>query len=424
MPNSRGKLVGSRPAPRDAEPVFTVISALMPTYNRADLAFERGEGAWLWTVDGRRFLDFGAGIATTSIGHAHPHLVRTIAEQAARVMHTSNLYRVPQAERLAQRLVDSCFADSVFFANSGAEANEGMIKAVRKYHAETGHPERFHTICFEGAFHGRTLATLSATGNEKYLAGFGPPVQGFEHVPFGNMNAVRDAIGPQTAAIMIEPIQGEGGVRPADLRFLQELRAVCDEFGLLLALDEVQTGMGRSGKLWAHQWAGIEPDVMSSAKGIGGGFPLGAVLAKEKVAQYLKPGTHGTTYGGNPLACAAGNAVLDVILADGFLDSVDATARYLWDSLQALVSRHPTVVTGVRGAGLLLGLQCAPEVSNGDMQAAAVAEGLLTVAAGQNVLRVAPPLIITREHVDEAVAALDRAFAKAAAALREKAPAK
>ncbi|MCG7361261.1 aspartate aminotransferase family protein [Roseomonas sp. ACRSG] len=401
-----------------------MIPALMPTYNRADLAFERGEGAWLWTTDGRRFLDFGSGIATTSIGHAHPHLVRTIAEQAAKVMHTSNLYRVPQAERLAQRLVDTSFADSVFFANSGAEANEGMIKAVRKYHAENGHPERFHAICFEGAFHGRTLATLSATGNEKYLAGFGPPVQGFDHVPFGNMNAVRDAIGPQTAAIMIEPIQGEGGVRPADLRFLQELRAVCDEFGLLLALDEVQTGMGRSGKLWAHQWAGIEPDVMSSAKGIGGGFPLGAILAKEHVAKHLKPGTHGTTYGGNPLACAAGNAVLDVVLADGFLQQVDDTARYLWDSLNALVSRHPQVVTGVRGAGLLLGLQCVPEITNGDMQAAAVAEGLLTVAAGQNVLRVAPPLIITREHVDEAVAALDRAFTKAAAALREKAPAK
>jgi acetylornithine/N-succinyldiaminopimelate aminotransferase len=396
----------------------------MPTYNRADLAFERGEGAWLWTTDGRRMLDFGSGIATTSIGHAHPHLVETVATQAARVMHVSNLYRVPQAERLAQRLVDSSFADSVFFCNSGAEANEGMIKAVRKYHAENGHPERFHTICFEGAFHGRTLATLSATGNEKYLAGFGPPVQGFEHVPFGNMNAVRNAIGPQTAAIMIEPIQGEGGVRPADLDFLRALRATCDEFGLLLALDEVQTGVGRSGKLWAHQWAGIEPDVMSAAKGIGGGFPLGAVLAKEHVAQHLKAGTHGTTYGGNPLACAAGNAVLDVILADGFLDQVDATARYLWDSLRQLVSRHPTVVSGVRGAGLLLGLQCTPEIVNGEMQAAAVAEGLLTVAAGQNVLRLAPSLIITHAEVDAAVAMLDATFAKAAERLRASAPAK
>ncbi|WP_439598881.1 aspartate aminotransferase family protein [Falsiroseomonas sp.] len=385
-----------------------MIPALMPTYNRADLAFERGEGAWLWTADGRRFLDFGAGIATSSLGHGHPHLTKVIAEQAAKVMHVSNLYRVPQAEQLAARHVAASFADSVFFCNSGAEANEGMVKAVRKYHAETGHPERFHMICFEGAFHGRTLAMLSATGNAKYLAGFGPPVQGFDHVPFGNMNAVRNAIGPQTAGIMIEPVQGEGGVRPADLRFLRELRAVCDEFGLLLALDEVQTGMGRTGKLWAHQWAGIEPDVMSAAKGIGGGFPLGAVLAKEKVAQYLKPGTHGTTYGGGPLATAAGNAVLDVVLAPGFLDQVDGVARSLWRGLLELAQKHPTVIEGVQGAGLLLGLKLRPEVNNGDMQSAAVVEGLLTVAAGMNVLRLAPPLIITEAEVAEALRLLDR----------------
>ncbi len=386
-----------------------MIPALMPTYNRADLAFERGEGAWLWTSDGRRFLDFGSGIATSSLGHGHPHLVRAIAEQAAKVMHVSNLYRVPEAERLAARHVAASFADSVFFANSGAEANEGMVKAVRKYHAETGHPERFHMICFEGAFHGRTLAMLSATGNEKYLAGFGPPVQGFDHVPFGNMNVVRDAIGPSTAGIMIEPIQGEGGVRPADLQFLRDLRAVCDEYGLLLALDEVQTGMGRSGKLWAHQWAGIEPDVMSSAKGIAGGFPLGAVLAKEHVAKHLKPGTHGTTYGGNPLAVAAGNAVMDVVTAPGFLDGVDRVARVLWRGMLDLAARHPSVVERVQGAGLLLGLKLHPEVSNTDMQAAAVAEGLLTVAAGMNVLRLAPPLIITEAEVAEALDCLDRA---------------
>jgi len=389
-----------------------VIPALMPTYNRADLAFERGEGAYVWTDDGRRFLDFGSGIATTSLGHAHPHLVKAIAEQAAKVMHVSNLYRVPQAERLAARHVAASFADSVFFCNSGAEANEGMIKAVRKYHSENGHPEKFRMICFEGAFHGRTLATLAATGNEKYLAGFGPPVEGFDHVPFGNMNAVRDAITPATGGIMIEPIQGEGGVRPADLRFLKELRAVCDEFGLLLALDEVQTGMGRSGKLWAHEWAGIEPDIMSSAKGIGGGFPLGAILAKEKVAKHLKPGTHGTTYGGGPLACAAGNAVLDVVLADGFLARVDHVARYLWNGMEALAARHPHVVEKVQGAGLLLGLKLRPEVSNGEMQAACVAEGLLTVAAGMNVLRVAPPLIIAEAQVDEALALIDRACTK------------
>ena len=380
----------------------------MPTYNRADLAFERGEGARLWASDGRRYLDFGAGIATSSLGHGHPHLVKAIAEQAARVMHVSNLYRVPQAETLAARHVAASFADSVFFCNSGAEANEGMVKAVRKYHAENGHPERFRTICFEGAFHGRTLAMISATGNPKYLAGFGPPVEGFDHVPFGNMNAVRNAITKETAAIMIEPVQGEGGVRPADLRFLQELRAVCDEFGLLLALDEVQTGMGRSGRLWAHQWAGIEPDVMSSAKGIGGGFPLGAVFAKEKVAKHLKPGTHGTTYGGNPLACTAGNAVLDVVLAPGFLDGVDRVARHLWRGLEGLAQRHPAVIEGVQGAGLLLGLKLREAVSNTAMQDAAVQEGLLTVAAGMNVLRLAPPLIITEADADEAIELLGR----------------
>jgi len=381
----------------------------MPTYNRADLAFEWGEGAYVWTDDGRRFLDFGSGIATSSLGHGHPHLVKAIAEQAAKVMHVSNLYRVPQAEKLAARHVAASFADSVFFCNSGAEANEGMVKAVRKYHAETGHPEKFRMICFEGAFHGRTLGMLAATGNEKYLAGFGPPVEGFDHVPFGNMNAVRSAITPATGGIMIEPVQGEGGVRPADLRFLRELRAVCDEYGLLLALDEVQTGMGRSGKLWAHQWSGIEPDVMSSAKGIGGGFPLGAILAKEAVAKHLKPGTHGTTYGGGPLACAAGNAVLDVVLAPGFLDQVDRVARHLWRGMLDLAARHPTVIEGVQGAGLLLGLKLHPTVVNGEMQSACVAEGLLTVAAGMNVLRVAPPLIITETEVDEALAALDRA---------------
>ena len=386
-----------------------MIPALMPTYNRADLAFERGEGAYVWTDDGRRFLDFGSGIATSSLGHGHPHLVKAIAEQAAKVMHVSNLYRVPQAEKLAARHVAASFADSVFFCNSGAEANEGMVKGVRKYHAETGHPEKFRMICFEGAFHGRTLGMLAATGNEKYLAGFGPPVEGFDHVPFGNMNAVRSAITPATGGIMIEPVQGEGGVRPADLRFLRELRAVCDEYGLLLALDEVQTGMGRSGKLWAHQWSGIEPDVMSSAKGIGGGFPLGAILAKEAVAKHLKPGTHGTTYGGGPLACAAGNAVLDVVLAPGFLDQVDRVARHLWRGMLDLAARHPTVIEGVQGAGLLLGLKLHPTVVNGEMQSACVAEGLLTVAAGMNVLRVAPPLIITETEVDEALAALDRA---------------
>jgi acetylornithine/N-succinyldiaminopimelate aminotransferase len=384
-----------------------MISALMPTYNRADLAFERGEGAWLWTEDGRRFLDFGAGIATSSLGHNNAHLVAAIAEQAGKVMHVSNLYRVPQAEKLAARLVAATFADSVFFCNSGAEANEGMIKMIRKANADGGHPERFRIICFDGAFHGRTLATLAATGNPKYLAGFGPVVEGFDHVPFNNMNAVRDAIDPTTAGIIVEPVQGEGGVRPAHLRFLQDLRAACDEHGIILGMDEVQSGMGRTGKLFAHEWAGIAPDVMSAAKGIAGGFPLGAILAKENVAKYLVAGTHGTTFGGNPLACAAGNAVLDVMLAPGFLDGVDRKGRFLWDALDQIARDFPEVFVDVRGAGLLLGMKCV--LPQGDVQAACIAEGLLALTAGDNVLRLVPPLVLTDEDCKQAVAMLRRA---------------
>ncbi len=383
-----------------------MIPALLPNYNRADLAFERGEGAWLFAVDGRRFLDFGAGIATSSLGHNNPHLVAAIAAQAGRVMHVSNLYRVPEAERLAARFVEATFADSVFFCNSGAEANEGLIKMMRRAMSDTGRGERFRVICFDGAFHGRTLATLSATGNAKYLQGFGPVVDGFDHVPFGNMNAVRDAIGPETAGILVEPVQGEGGVRPADLRFLRELREACDEYGLFLGLDEVQCGMGRTGKLFAHEWAGIEPDVLSAAKGIAGGFPMGAVLAKEAVAKYLTPGTHGTTFGGNPLACAAANAVLDVMLAPGFLADVDRKARVLWHELEQLVQDEPGVFELVRGAGLILGLKC--RVPAGDVQSAFTAEGLLSVTAGDNVVRLVPPLVITDEDIAEAMEMMRR----------------
>jgi acetylornithine/N-succinyldiaminopimelate aminotransferase len=379
----------------------------MPNYNRADLAFEHGEGAWLFDTNGRRFLDFGAGIATSALGHGHPHLTRAIAEQAGRVMHVSNLYRVPGAELLAQRLVAASFADSVFFCNSGAEANEGLVKAMRKTMADAGQPERVRVICCDGAFHGRTLAMLAATGNPKYQAGFGPAVDGFDHVPFNNMNALRAAITPQTAGVLIEPIQGEGGIRPASMQFLRDLRATCDEFGILLGLDEIQTGMGRTGKLFAHEWAGIEPDVISLAKGLGGGFPMGAVLAKERVAKALVPGSHGTTFGGGPLACAAGNAVLDVILAPGFLAEIEATGAYLWAGLEELCRKHPSVFTQVRGQGLIVGLKCA--VLNTEAQSAAVAEGLLTVAAGDNVLRLVPPLIVRRAECDEALARLDRA---------------
>jgi len=378
----------------------------MPNYARADIAFTHGQGAWLFAEDGRRYLDFGAGIATSSLGHGHKHLTQAIAEQAARVIHVSNLYRVPQAERLAARFVAASFADSVFFCNSGAEANEGLVKAIRKTQSDEGHPERTRVICFEGAFHGRTLAMISATGNPKYLAGFGAPVPGFDHVAYNDIAAARAAITPETAGILVEPVQGEGGIRPAAPGFLKALRDLCDEHGLLLGFDEVQTGMGRSGKLFAHEWHGVTPDVMSLAKGIGGGVPLAAVLATERVASALKPGTHGTTYGGGPLACAAGNAVLDVILADGFLDTLRDTAAYLRAGLETLVAQHPGVFTQVRGVGLLLGLKCVP--ANGDVQAAALAQGLLTVAAGDNVLRLAPPLIITKAECDAALDLLAR----------------
>lgn len=392
-----------------------MIAALMPNYNRANIAFAYGEGAWLFDERGRKFLDFGAGIATSSLGHGHPHLVNAIAGQAAKVIHVSNLYRVPGAELMAKRLVEASFANSVFFCNSGAEANEGLVKAMRKTHADAGQPERYRVICFEGAFHGRTLAMIAATGNAKYLAGFGPVVDGFDHVPFGDIDAVRAAIGPQTAGVLIEPVQGEGGVRPAPVAFLRALRALCDEQGILLGLDEVQTGMGRTGKLFAHEWAGIEPDVISAAKGIAGGFPMGAVLAKERVAKALVPGSHGTTFGGSPLASAAGNAVLDVILAPGFFEGVVAAGRYMGDGLAGLCERFPGVFSEVRGMGLLRGLKCV--VPNTDVQAAAMEEGLLTVAAGENVLRLIPPLIVGTAECDEAIALLERTAARCLAGM-------
>jgi acetylornithine/N-succinyldiaminopimelate aminotransferase len=384
-----------------------MISALMPNYARADLAFERGEGAWLWTVDGRRFLDLGAGIATNSLGHNNPHLVKAIAEQAAKAIHVSNLYRIPQAERLAERLVKHTFADSVFFCNSGTEANEGMIKMIRRAAYEEGRHDAFRIITFDGAFHGRTLGALAATGNEKYLKGFGPPLEGFDQVPFNNMNAVRNAIGPGTCGIMVEPIQGEGGVRPADIQFMRDLRAACDEYGLFLGIDEVQSGTGRTGKLFAYEWAGVEPDVVAAAKGIGGGFPLGAVLAKERVAKHMVPGSHGTTFGGNPLACTAGNAVLDVMLVPGFLEDVQRKGRKLRAQLDALAGEYPQVYDGARGMGLLQALKCV--LPQNEVQAACLAEGLIVLTAGENVLRLAPPLVVTDADLDAAVDMLHRA---------------
>ncbi len=383
------------------------IPPLMPTYNRADLAFERGEGPYLFTVDGRRYLDFACGIAVTGLGHAHPHLVKALGEQAAKVWHTSNLFKIPGGERLAERLVASTFADTVFFGNSGAEAMECVIKVARKYHAANGHPERYRIITFEGAFHGRTLATLAAGGQAKYLEGFGPKVEGFDQVPFGDLEQVKKTIGPETAAILIEPVQGEGGVRPVPPEFLRELRALCDKHGLLLLLDEIQTGMGRTGKLFAYQWTDIKPDVMAVAKAIGGGFPMGACLATAKAASGMVAGTHGSTYGGNPLAMAVGNAVLDIMLAEDFLDHVQEVASHLRQQLAMLAERHGDIFEEVRGQGLLLGLKCRP--LNSEVSDAFRAQGLLTPTAGDNVVRLLPPLIIEAEHVTEAVGKIEAA---------------
>lgn len=384
-----------------------MITAVMPTYARVDVVFERGEGAWIFDTEGRRYLDFTAGIAVNALGHVHPYMVEKLTEQAKKLWHTSNLYRIGEAERLAQRLIDTSFADTVFFTNSGVEAWECGVKVVRKYHYETGHPEKFRIIVADGAFHGRTMTAIAAAKSEKMVKGFGPLIDGFDQVAFGNLNELRAAITPETAAINIETIQGEGGIRPASIEYLRAVREICDEFGLLLYLDEIQCGMGRTGKLWAYEWAGIEPDVMSVAKAIGNGFPLGACLATEKAAVGMVPGTHGSTYGGNPLATACGNAVLDVVLAPGFLDRVIAMGALLKVRLADLVARHPKVLAEVRGEGLMLGLRCV--VPAGNLVDRARAHGMLTVGAADNVVRLLPPLIIDEGHVDEAIRVLDAA---------------
>ena len=384
-----------------------MISPVMPTYARAPLEFERGEGSWLIATDGSRFLDFGAGIAVNALGHAHPKLVAALEAQGRRLWHVSNLYEIPEQRQLAGRLVDATFADTVFVTNSGAEAMECCIKAARKYWHHNGQPERNRIITFEGAFHGRTLATISAAGQEKLVNGFGPLLPGFDHVAFGDIEAVKAAIGPETAAILIEPIQGEGGVRPVPHAFMRELRALCDADGLLLILDEIQCGMGRTGTLFAHEQAGITPDLMGVAKGIGGGFPLGACLATEAAAVGMVVGVHGTTYGGNPLACAVGNAVMAEIATPEFLDEVKRKAGLLRQRLAELADAHPDIIAEIRGEGLMLGLRLHEGTVNGDFVAAARAEGLLTVPAGANVVRVLPPLNIADEDLAEGVARLD-----------------
>jgi len=382
----------------------------MPSYGRTDIAFEKGDGVYLYADDGRKFLDFGAGIAVTALGHNHPHLVKALTDQATSLWHTSNLYNIPQQQKLADRLVATSFADTVFFCNSGAEAVEASIKLMRKYHSTNGNPERYRMISFEGSFHGRTLATIAAGANDAHRAGFGPAVEGFDHVAFGNMNEVRNAVSGETAGIMIEPVQGEGGIRPADPQFLKDLRALCDEAGLLLMFDEVQTGIGRTGKLWAHQWSGVTPDVMASAKALGGGFPIGACLATAEAAKGIVPGTHGSTFGGNPLASACANAVLDVILEDGFLDHVVEMGNLVDAELKGLVSRNPDAIESVRGAGMMWGMKCV--VPNGELVAKAFDHGLLTVPAGDNVVRFLPPLIVEEAHVKEAVGIIEACCAE------------
>ena len=389
-------------------------SHLLPTYARVDLAFERGEGAWLFTADGERYLDFTSGVAVNALGHAHPRLVSALEEQARKVWHVSNLYRIPEGERLADRLCEATFADTVFFQNSGAEAIECAIKMARKYQSVSGKPERYRIITFEGAFHGRTLAALAATGNKKYLEGFGPPVDGFDQVPFGDLEAVKKAIGPATGAILVEPIQGEGGVRVPPSSFLRGLRALCDQHGLLLIFDEIQTGFARTGDLFVYQRVGVKPDIMTIAKALGGGFPVGACLATAEAGKGMTAGSHGSTFGGNPLAMAVGNAVLDVMLAPGFIQHVRDMGLLFKQRLAEIKDRHSAVVAEVRGEGLLIGLRMVPPVS--EMVDELRNEKMITVAAGDNVVRLLPPLIIGEAEVAEAVARIDRACARLAKA--------
>ncbi|MGZ5840449.1 MAG: acetylornithine transaminase [Xanthobacteraceae bacterium] len=387
-----------------------MTSHLLPTYARVHLAFERGEGVWLVATNGERYLDFTSGVAVNALGHAHPHMIAALTAQAQKVWHVSNLYEVPEAERVAQRLCDASFADVVFFCNSGAEAMECTIKMARKYHSANGAPERYRIITFEGAFHGRTLATLAAGGQKKYLDGFGPVMEGFDQVPFGNLEATKAAVTRETGAILIEPIMGEGGVRVVEPSFLRALRELCDQHGLLLLLDEVQTGMGRTGELFAHQRVGIEPDIMALAKALGGGFPVGACLAKSEAAKGMTAGTHGSTFGGNPLAMSAANAVLDVMLEPGFLDRVRRTGLFFKQRLAEIKDLYPSVISEVRGEGLLVGVRAS--VPAGELVDALRAEKMIAVAAGDNVVRLLPPLIISEQEIAEGIARLDRACAR------------
>ncbi len=384
-----------------------MIPSVLPTYNRAPLTFVKGEGAWLTEADGRRFLDLGAGIAVNALGHAHPALVAALTEQAHALWHVSNLYNIPQQQALADKLVEHTFADTVFFTNSGTESCELAVKMARKYFYDKGQPEKVEIITFDGSFHGRSSAGIAAAGSEKMTKGFGPLLPGFVHVMFGDLDGVTNAISDKTAAILIEPVQGEGGIRPVPDAELKALRQICDDNGLLLILDEVQCGVGRTGKLFAHEWAGITPDIMMVAKGIGGGFPLGAVLATEEAASGMTAGTHGSTYGGNPLGCAVGCAVIDQVATPAFLEGVNRKAGLLRQKLEGLIADHPEVFEEVRGTGLMLGLKCKP--TNIDVVNAGYDNEVITVPAADNVIRLLPPLTLTEDDIAQAMIRLDKA---------------
>ena len=384
-----------------------MIPSVLPTYARAPLSFVKGEGVWLVEEGGRRFLDLGAGIAVNALGHAHPALIRALTVQAQTLWHTSNLYQIPQQQALADRLVEHTFADTCFFTNSGTEACELAVKMARKHFHDRGAPERVEIITFSGAFHGRSSAGIAAAGSEKMTKGFGPLLPGFVHLDFGDHDALRAAVTDKTAAIMVEPVQGEGGIRPLPDACLKGLRDLCDEHGILMILDEVQCGVGRTGRLFAHEWSGVSPDIMMVAKGIGGGFPLGAVLATEEAASGMTAGTHGSTYGGNPLGCAVGAAVMDVITAPDFLPEVNRKAGIIRQKLEGLVASHPDIFEEVRGMGLMLGLRC--KVTNTDLVTAGYAHEVLTVPAADNVVRILPPLNITDDEIEEALSRLDDA---------------
>ncbi len=391
-----------------------MITPVLPTYNRAPMAFVKGEGSWLTAEDGKRYLDLGAGIAVNALGHANPDLVAALTEQAGKLWHVSNLYRIPQQEKLAEMLVDKTFADTVFFTNSGTEAAELAIKMARKYHYEKGHPQRTQIITFEGAFHGRSTGAIAAAGSEKMVKGYGPLMPGFVQLKWGDHDALRTAITDQTCAVMIEPVQGEGGIRTVPDQCLKGLRDLCDSTGTLLIFDEVQCGMGRTGKLFAHEWSGITPDIMMVAKGIGGGFPLGAVLATENAAYGMGAGTHGSTYGGNPLACAVGAKVMEIIADDGFLGEVTRKSGLLRQGLESLVAAHPTVFEAVRGEGLILGLKC--KALNTDIVRAGYQAGVLTVPAADNVIRLLPALNIPDADIATALTLLAQTAALVEAA--------